>query len=41
MMCGLCGCVIYPGEDETFESQFGTVDALCYRALEINGRVWD
>ena len=41
MMCGLCGCVIYPGEDETYDSQFGTVDVLCYRALEIHGRVWE
>jgi hypothetical protein len=41
MNCSLCGCAIYPGEDETFDSQFGIVDVLCYRALEIHGRVWD
>ena len=39
MSCGLCGCVLFP-EDETYDSQFGTVDVLCYRALEIHGRVW-
>ena len=40
-VCKLCGVVIFPREEECFESQFGLVDALCYRALEIHGKVWE
>ena len=39
--CGCCHCVIFPKEEECFDSQFGLTCVLCYRALEIHGRVWD
>jgi len=39
--CAICGCVIHPHEEETFDSQWGLVDVLCYRSLELLGRVWE
>jgi hypothetical protein len=41
LTCGICGCNIFPQEEEVFESQYGHVDVLCYRSLEILGRVWN
>jgi len=41
MNCGICGCNIFPEEEECFDSQFGLVDVLCYRSLELLGRVWE
>ena len=41
LTCGICGCNIFPEEDEVFESQYGFVDVLCFRSLEILGRVWE
>lgn len=38
--CGLCRSLIYPNEEESYSSQFGKVCVLCFRALEINGRVF-
>jgi hypothetical protein len=38
--CGLCQCLIFPKEEEVHESQFGVTCVLCYRALEIYGKVW-
>ena len=40
MICGICGCELF-AEDETHDSQYGIVDVLCYRSLEILGRVWE
>ena len=39
-LCGVCQCVLFSG-DETYNSQFGMVDVLCFRSLEILERVWD
>ena len=37
--CPICQCVLFEG-DEMFETAHGIVDVLCYRSLEILGRVW-
>ena len=39
VQCAICQCVLFEG-DETFETIHGIVDVLCYRSLEILGRVW-
>ena len=36
--CALCQCVLFD-DDELFESHWGVVDALCFRSLELLGRV--
>jgi hypothetical protein len=36
--CALCQCVLFEG-DELFDSYWGVVDVLCFRSLEILGRV--
>ena len=39
--CNLCHCRVYNDEGEEYlPTQFGYVCVLCYRALEIHGRVW-
>jgi hypothetical protein len=38
--CGLCRSLIYPNEEESHSSQFGKVCVLCFRALEIHGKVF-
>ena len=38
--CGICQCVLFD-DDETHDSQYGIVDVLCFRSLEILGRVWN
>jgi hypothetical protein len=38
--CGLCSSLIMQDE-ERYDSQFGLTCILCYRALEIYGRVWE
>jgi len=38
--CGICQCVLFD-DDETYECQYGTVDVLCFRSLELLGRVWE
>ena len=38
--CPICQCVLFEG-DEIFETIHGIVDVLCYRSLEILGRVWN
>ena len=38
--CAICQCVLFEGE-EMFETAHGIVDLLCYRSLEILGRVWE
>ena len=40
MKCALCQCQLFTS-DETFDTQYGKVDVLCYRSLEILGRVWE
>jgi len=40
MNCAICQCTLY-ADDETFECQYGIVDVLCFRSLEILGKVWD
>ncbi|GAI89527.1 unnamed protein product, partial [marine sediment metagenome] len=39
-VCGICQCVLFE-EDETYDCQYGIVDALCFRSLEMLGKVWD
>ena len=39
-LCGICQCVLFE-EDETYDSQYGIVDALCFRSLEVLGKVWN
>jgi len=39
-LCGICQSPIF-AEEEKYESQYGFVDVLCYRSLEILGRVWE
>jgi hypothetical protein len=39
-LCGICQCVLFE-EDETHDSQYGIVDALCFRSLEVLGKVWN
>jgi len=40
MNCAICNCELFD-DDETFECQFGIVDVLCFRSLELLGRVWN
>ena len=40
MNCALCGCRLFP-EDEQYDTAHGRVDVLCYRSLELLGRVWE
>jgi len=39
-ICAICQCLLF-SEDEIYECQYGVVDALCYRSLEILGKVWE
>jgi len=39
--CGICQCVMFIHEEEYFQSQFGITCVLCFRSLEIMGRVWE
>ena len=39
--CGVCQSIMYIHEEEYFHSQFGMTCVLCFRALEIHGRVWE
>ncbi len=41
MNCAICGCKIFPNEEETFDTAHGIVDVLCMRSLELLGRVWE
>jgi len=36
--CAICQCVLFD-DDELFDTAHGVVDVLCYRSLEILGRV--
>jgi len=38
--CAICQCLILD-QEEIFDTFHGKVDVLCYRSLEILGRVWE
>ena len=38
--CAICQCQLYP-DDITYITGHGLVDELCFRSLEILGRVWE